>query len=426
MGGTRGTSLTLDAMAILRTASYERTPDALGNPTLADPNNMSEEAQRYRAANTGKATLTNLLAVPYLGAVTDLGLKTPFRFGYAGYIPFGGIAQWDTRKDAIASDPLAPGAQDGPQRWHNINGKALSIYNTLAVSYTVEPIRLSFGANFSVAFHDVDTIRARNIPDNSDLLQGFDGRIVEGRTVLNAKGLNVGAAFGVYWEPDEQRKVKLGLSYTSQPNFGQMRLDGELTAQAGSNPEANPPQKVQFLQTYPDIIRLGAAWRMHPQWELRADGEYVRWSVFQNQCAVAPGANCDVAEDGSGDGLSIILNVPRKFRDAVGVRAGAGYFVDEKLELFGSGAVTTSAVPANLIDATVIDSTRLYGTLGARYEFSQSFALGSSLNVIYFFPVDTKGTARTDLLQNPSKGPSGNGIYNSVIGMFNLNAIYTF
>ena len=427
MGGTQGTNLTLDVAPILRFVEYTRGADALGNPTLADPNNRSPEAERYRQANTGKASLTNVLALGFLGLTTDLGLKTPLRFGYAAYVPFGGLAQWDKRTDPIASDPLAPGAQDGVQRWHNINGKILSIYNTLAMSYTVEPLRLSFGANVSLALHEIDTVRARNIPDNGDEIQAFDGRFNEGRTRLVAHGFNVGAAFGVYWEPLADRSIKLGVSYTSSPGFGRMRLDGDLTAQAGSNPETAEPSKVQLLQTYPDIVRFGGGWRLSKHWELRSDFEVVRWSMFDRQCVVAPGAECNINPDGSSpNAVDIVLNIPRNFKDSFGARIGGAYFVNPDLELFGSVAGTTSAIPPARMDASAIDANRLYVSAGARYVFSEHFALAGSANWIHFFQVDTKGTARTDRLLNPSRSPSANGVYTSEIFVLNLNGTYTF
>lgn len=425
MSAAPGTQITGDMALLLRNASYERTSDALGDPTLANPSNTSAEAVRYREANTGKATLTNLLVLPYIGATTDFGTGSGFRMGYAFYLPFGGLAQWDKREGGVANDPLAPGARDGVQRWHNISGKLLSFYNTLAASYMFKDLRLSIGANASFVHSTVSTVRARNIPNNDDAIQG-GGQLSEGRTIFDASGNTLSAALGVYWEPLEDRSLKLGLSYTSQPGFGEMRMSGTLTAQSGSSAQPNAANPVDFLQSYPDIVRLGGAYMVSPKVELRSDFQYVRWSVFDRQCVVAPGANCDTAANGSGDGLQIILNVPRKWQDSVGGRFGVGYFLDEETELFGSAAFTTSAVPKSYIDASTIDSFRLYGTAGVRRDLSKHFALAGSLNAIYFLPVDTKGAMNTDQLVNPSKGPSADGIYKSTVFFLNVNGTVKF
>ena len=425
MSAAPGTQATFELATLLRMASYERSNAALGDRTLADPSNNTAEASRYRDANTGKATLTNLLVLPYIGATTDLGLKTPFRLGYAFYIPFGGLAQWDKRTDAITNDALAPGARDGQQRWHSISGQLLSIYNTLAVSYMIPSLRLSFGANASFVHHKVNTIRARNIPQNDDTITSGE-QLVEGRTRFEASGNNISAALGVYWEPKEDRSIKLGLSYTSQPGFGEMRLKGELTAQAGTSPTVNAPTPVDFLQTYPDVVRFGASYAVNKQVELRTDLSYARWSTFKHQCVVAPGQTCDVAADGSGDGLKIIINVPRPLQDSVGGKLGLGYYLNDETELFGSAAFSTSAVPKSAIDAAAIDSFRLYGTVGARRDIGKHFALAGSFNAIYFLPVDTKGAAATDELQNPSKSPSSDGVYKSTVLFLNLNGTLKF
>lgn len=281
IAGTDGTNITLDAAPVLRIASYERGNDALSNPALADPNNNSADAIRYRAANTGKATLTNLQALGFFGLTTDLGLKnSPIRIGYATSIPFGGQAMWDKRSDAITKDPEAPGAIDGVQRWANISGRIFSIFNTLAVSAMIvdkPTARFSVGASFSAVYNIVDTSRARTIGSNDDSLQ-VGNTLAEGRALVQAHGLNFAAGAGLYFEIP--KKLSLGLSYMSQPGFGTMRLSGELTADNAFATKATAVP-IEFLQTFPDVIRFGAEYRATDKITLRSDLEFARWSVFR-------------------------------------------------------------------------------------------------------------------------------------------------
>jgi long-chain fatty acid transport protein len=175
--------------------------------------------------------------------------------------------------------------------------------------------------------------------------------------------------------------------------------------------------------------------------ELRGDFEFVRWSVFKRQCVVERGAKCAVADDGRRDdtpeGQRVTLNVPRNWDNAIGVRAGPGYWINDKLEAFGSAGLTTPAVPKETIDASTIDALRLYLTAGMRYEFSKHFALAGSYNHIYFFPVDTNGRSIQNIpahpasspeggLYNASRSPSADGKYRSQIGFVNINVAYTF
>lgn len=420
LGGTTGTTITGDVSVLLRWASYQRGDDAL---SPADEATRQDPA--YRNANIGRANLLNMLALPYLGVNTDFGGSKYFRGGYAFYIPFGGMATWDRR------DPTKGGTIDGVSRWHNISGQILAIYNTLAFAVKVHE-RFTIGANVSGIIHNVATVRARNADGSDDTIN--NGQLIEGRSLLEAHGFNLSAALGVYWEPTD--RLKFGLSYTSQPGFGETKMTGTLTTQlAGTQPDN---KQVDFFQTYPDIIRFGTAVKATEKLEIRSDFEFVRWSVFDKQCVVPKGQKCNVAEDGRDlSGGAVILNVPRRWNNAIGLRVGPGYQVTDQLELFGSAGITTPAVPKETIDASTIDSTRLYGTIGAKYEFSKHFALAASYNHIHFFNVETKGANDQNIVAHPASGPDGgdynasrspsaDGRYKSEIGFVNINAAYTF
>lgn len=421
LGGTKGTTITGDLSVLLRFARYNRTADAL---SPSDDSLRSD--QKYVDANTGVANLTNLLALPFVGVNTDFGTEN-FRAGYAAYVPFGGIATW-TRREGV---PGVPGSTDSVSRWHNISGQMLAIYNTFAAAYRVTP-QLSIGASISPVIHSISTVRARNADGSDDTV--VNGQLVEGRSLLKATGINIGASAGIYYQPTD--KLRFGLSYLSQPGFGETRMSGTLEAKIGSNPPTK--QDIDFLQTYPDIVRFGADVRATERLVLRGDFEYVRWSVFDRQCIVNPGDKCNVADDGKDlSGGKVILNVPRRFKDAIGLRVGPGFMIDETTEVFGSLGLTTSAVPKETIDPSTIDSLRLYGAVGAKFDLSKHFALAASYNHIFFFPVNTNGQNDQNISAHPSnqpgggdynasRSPSADGNYRSQIGFVNVNVAYTF
>lgn len=423
LGGTKGTTLTGDISVLLRWAHYQRTEEGL---SPSDPN--SKQDPQYVAANTGHANLLNLLALPFVGVNTDFGTKN-FRAGYAFYIPFGGLATWDRRSGV----PGVPGSTDGIQRWHSISGQILAIYNTFAVAYKL-PGNFSVGVNVSPVIHNVSTVRARNADGSDDSVS--NGNLVEGRSLLEANGFNISAAAGVYWEPVPE-KVQLGFSFTTRPGIaGDTKMTGDLSTQVAAT--APNKKEVDFYQTYPEVFRLGGVFKLSEKWDLRSDVEYVRWSNFERQCVVPKGEKCNVASDGRDlSGGKVILNIPRNWNDAVGFRVGPGVQIDDHLELFGSAAVTTPAVPKQTIDAVTIDSLRLYGTLGAKYTFNRNFALAGSYNHIYFFNVKTNGENDQNISAHPpgsptagdynaSRSPSADGQYKSQIGFININAAYTF
>lgn len=420
LGGTTGTTITGDVSLALRWVHYQRGANALSPSGNARDRLLAD--QRYIDANTGNANLLNLLALPFLGVNTDFGGSKYLRGGYAVYVPFGGLATWDKRP-SIAG---VPGAQDGVQRWHNISGQILAVYNTFAFAVTFPGTGFSVGASASPVIHHVATVRARTA-DDSDDIEFANGTLKEGRSLLDATGVNLQATVGVHWQSPEDGRIKAGLSYLSQPGFGTTRMTGTLD---GRTAGGDVKQDIDFLQAYPDIIRLGGSYLLPgDKVELRADGEFVRWSTFENQCVVLEGKDCNVDNQTGaelGGTNDVVLNIPRNWQNAVGFRAGAGFFATKHLEIFGSGAFTTSAVPKSSIDASTIDSFRLYGTIGARYELSRKLALAGSYNHIYFFKVNTGGANRFDELAKPSQSPSADGKYYSQIGMLNVNLAYTF
>ncbi len=430
LGGMKGTQIVLDGALVFRSATYERSADALTPSNAAQANDPN-----YVNANTGKGRLFNVLGLPYLGVASDLGTKN-LRVGYAFYVPFGGQAEWRDNKQ-WAGSTYAPGAVDGPQRWHNISGQILAIYNTAALAYRIESANLTIGANVSVIYHHAKTVRARNFDASDDIRAG--NSLKEGRSFLDVSTINMSAALGVYWEPVVDT-FRVGLSYTSQPGFGTTRMSGVLQNQFGNIAAQAEQTPVDFLQAYPDIVRLGLSYKPTKTTELRFDADYVRWSVLKNQCVVGaadeakgiPKANCDVDANGAQPPTGrVVLNIPRDWKDAIGVRAGGAWWPMDPLELFGSVSVTTSAVPKTTIDVSTIDSTRLYLALGARYMVSKNLAVAGSYNPIYFFPVDTVdangvGQSKHDTYNATSRSPSADGKYSSFIHMINVNGTIMF
>jgi long-chain fatty acid transport protein len=422
LGGVNASMLTLDGSFAYRTVDYTRSEGALTPSTSqlkGDP--------QYRDANTGAAHLGNFAVGPYGGFASNLGTKW-LSIGLASYVPFGGAASWDKNKKYVGNLSV-PGAQDGPQRWHSISGSAISWYNTAAIALTIPTARLSFGLSGSYIRHTVATTRSRNL-DGYDDMRDRTGSLIEGSSYLDVKGSSLGLGMGLYWEPLEDRSLRLGASYTTRPGFGQMRLSGTLATQFG-NQKADQNFEVDFLQTYPDILRFGVAWRVSDDVELRADTEYVRWSAFSRQCVVLKGKSCNLTPDGAvntdkSSSNDVIQNVPRNWRDAVGVRLGASNWLNRQTEIFLSGGIDTSAAPVETMDATFPDAFKVQGTVGVRRLVTRNFSLAGSYNQIYYLPVETSGKSILGTQQYPSRSPSGDGRYEQQVVFINVNATYIF
>jgi len=424
LGGAEGTTITGDASAAMRFVSYQRPESALSpsNPTFrTDPSFVD----KYVKANTGTATLFNFVALPFVGVNTDFGGKLGgLRAGWAFYVPYGGQADWNRSKDA-ALLAAAPGAADGPQRWQDISGQVLALYNTLAVAYQL-PWGISLGASFSPIIHMVKDLRARNV-DGTDDTMSANNKLIEGRALIDGTAVNASVAAGVYFDPLNNHAMKIGFSWTGQPGFGDTVMSGNLTQQNGGQPigKAVP---IDLIQTYPDVFRFGFSWQALPKLEVHSDIEYVRWSWFKRQCIVKHGQPCSLGKDGYTDssGGNIILNVPANWRDTVSMRGGVKVGLTENLSAFASIQFATPAAPPETISATTVDAFQILPTLGLKMKLGKHIGIAGSYTQIFYLDVNTQGRSIYASLPEPSKSPSADGVYKSTIALFNANLAYTF
>ena len=184
-------------------------------------------------------------------------------------------------------------------------------------------------------------------------------------------------------------------------------------------------------QTYPDIWRAGLAYRPEPLIELRLFGAYERWSVTEDQCVTETGKNCVLDEIGAtvtNTDSNVVLNARRNWNDTVGVRAGMSYWTnkDRSTELFGGLGFDGNAVPDATLEASVPDSERIAGSLGARFALSKSAYLAASYTHLHYIGRNNIGKSSLTQLGGQSKFPDAGGVYNSWIGIFNANLEYAF
>jgi long-chain fatty acid transport protein len=410
LGGMRGTHIVVDGTLAWRTVDVTRAESALSpqSPaTLSDPN--------YVAANTGDAHASNVIGIPFVGASSDFGLRNFFA-GVGAYAPFGGVTSFDQR-DAYAGSMVAPGGVDGPQRWALISGTQTGLFLTAAAGFRLPDARLSVAVSGSAVLTSVSHYQARNLAGNDEIS-------AEGRALIDVSGVQGSMTAGVYWEPLPDHQLRLGASYAVRPGFGETRLGGTLRQHS---PYYDTNQDVDLLLMYPDVIRAGiAAMPWGPSVELRLDADYVLWSAFKQQCVVLRGKECNIAPDGSEIGtMDVLLAVRRQWKNAGAVRAGLGYFLDEKTELYGSVGVDTSAVPKSNLESTYPDTFKLLGSIGARHSFAEGVVLGASYTYVGYSTVDT-GHQSSYALAGVSRVPNEDGTYGSRVMFFNLNAAFAF
>ncbi len=382
--------------------------------------------------NSGTATLNNFVASPFIGAATDFGVPN-LGVGLAFYVPFGGQAKWD-KNDDFEGNTQYPGAVDGVQRWHTIEGELRSLYFTAAGAYRLPGPRLSFGAGFNFIRSNIDTVRARTAAGTDDIITG-DGDLVEGRSYIDVDGIAVSASAGVIWEPMEN--MWIGASYQAQPGFGNHTQSGRLTQKLGLTPVEESP--VRMEQELPDVTRIAFRYRPMPQVELRLAGDYQRWSVFENQCFLdgsMPKSQNNCALDGDGAALpeaeGIIVNIPRRWKDTVGARGGASYWFTPDLEVNGGVAFDSSAVPDETIDVSLLDQNKLFTIAGVRWGILPGqLMLDLTMNYVFYFKRTVAPRERDEMDQGigpepPSSIPDGAGTYKQSVVFANLGIEYLF
>jgi long-chain fatty acid transport protein len=410
LGGIEGTQIVLDGTFAYRTVDVDRAPSAL-SPSLI----QSPQDPLYRATNTGSSHAGNVATIPFLAASSDFGRKDFFG-GVGAYVPFGGAVKFD-QQSQFAGNGNARGAVDGSQRWAVISATQRSLYLTAVVGMRIPDIGVSFALGGSLVLSEILHNQARN-------LDGHDDIGTEGRALLDVKGTDAALSAGVYWEILPKKALRLGLSYAARAGLGELRMSGTLSQRYSME----SVKDVDFLQTYPDVIRMGLATRpWGERLELRLDAEYATWSVFDRQCILERGAKCTLKPDGSDTHSpeQIILAVRRQWHDAMAVRAGAGYWVDEKTELYGGVGYDTSAVPKQTLEATYPDSFKIMGSLGVRRQLTQGFALGVSYTHVYYLPVTTPHQHQSELF-GVSRVPNEDGTYKSTVMFANVNATFSF
>ncbi len=420
-----GTRIFAEGLLVYRAAEYERPAGAINNLADGEGGTPTEAA----SANSGTAKIGNFLTSPFLGVASDFGVKN-LGVGLAAFAPFGGQASWDQNSSYTDSEAY-PGAVDGVQRWATIDGSIKAIYLSGAAAYRLPDLGLSFGVSVSAVAQSVDTVRARTALGNDDLIAA-DGNLVEGRSHVDVAGTTVAAGLGVIWDATD--RWRFGLSYQSQPGFGETTQEGDLNFKFGNGAADTTP--INFTQSLPDVTRFGIRFRAEERLELRFSADYTRWSVFTNQCLMDANdaqANCTLNEEGGAVDAtqSVIVNIERNWQDTFGVRAGASYWLGENTELAGSVAFDSNAVPDETMDPTFIDTDKLIAVLGGRFRLMKDMLLNVSYSHVYYIKRTVAPPTRDAMgdaggFPAPSATPDHAGTYTQNIGLINLGVEYRF
>lgn len=410
LGFSEGIHLYIDGNIALRHATWTHQAPPPGQQDQPDS----------QVGNSGTASLFNVFAGPVLDASLSLPLSKDINlaFGVGTFVPFGGRVQWGTA-DANPKYPLTAG---GVQRWHMIDAQLTFLQVTGGAALRIGPV--SIGATGSFINTQINEDQAKTEAGTVDTTS-------EERANLNVEGNNGSWAAGVMAEVIP-RHLWLGGSYQAQPGLGEQVLKGSFTFSAGPPPYVQHRplvQSVDFHESLPDIFRAGVRFRPIERVELRAYGDYTRWSKLTAQCISIQGSGpCLVHRDGSDatPKLTVIANLPRDWKDTYGGHLGASYFVSPDLEIFGGVGYETGAAPDATMEPGTMDGNNVMGSLGARVNVLHYVYFAASYTQIQFLDRTVTGSIlATQPNGNPVAQPTyeqdGNGQYTQWVGVFDLN-----
>ena len=393
-----GLHLFLDLSLAVRRVSYvrQRAPSDAPDPPDA------------AGANVGRAVLQNPLFNPVLAASLKIGNLS---LGAGFFTPFGGSVSWNLRPEF--ADSRYPGIVDGVTRFHSIEGEILSSQLSVGGALRIAGTGLSLGLSANVMRTWISDVRAWS--------SGGNDVTHEGRSLIDVSGYSFGFGVGGLYEVTPE-VLWLGLSYQSRPNVsGGLRLQGSLENDIGGPSGSN----VDVLYDLPDIVRWGARYRPRANLELRAFGDYTLFSAFKNQCAVISGTACDLTADGGQvTGAQVLQNVPRDFRDSVGVRLGLSVWPSASFEFFSGLGYESSAVPDSTMDPGLPDWAGASFALGSRIALGKRVRAALSYTHFVFVPRDVQG--RLAEYAPPSRSPDASGHYSQQVGVGNANLDLAF
>jgi len=393
-----GLRLLFDLNLAVRRVTYDRQRAATDAPDPPDA----------VGANVGHASLVNPLFNPVLAASLKIGNLS---LGAGFFTPFGGSVSWKLRPEFAGS--RYPGIVDGVTRFQSIEGEIISSQLSLGGALRVAGTGLSVGLSVNVMRSWINDVRGWS--------SGGNDVTHEGRSLLDVSGYSFGFAIGALYEvtPDV---LWLGLSYQSRPNVsGGMRLHGSLENDIGGPSGAN----VDVIYDLPDIIRWGVRYRPRSNTELRAFGDYTRFSAFKNQCAVVSGTACELTANGAqSNGAQVLQNVPRDFRDSLGVRLGLSVWTSASFEFFSGLGIDSSAVPDSTMEPGLPDWASASFALGGRIALGTRVHAALSYTHFVFLPRDVQ--SRLADYSSPSKSPDASGHYSQQVGVGNANVEVRF
>jgi long-chain fatty acid transport protein len=280
--------------------------------------------------------------------------------GVGAYAPFGLALRW-------------PASSPGRTNVREAELRTLFVSPVFALNLSRWVPGLSVGGGFDLVPASVRIQR--------DILFGSDA----GSVALSGNAFGIGGRIGVTYRPPSVPELGFGISYRSPVELsfsGDVDFDAPLAYRAALPPDGAADTSV----TLPQTLSIGVLVAPLPGLELELDGNWRGWSSYDKLEIELP--------DGSLD------RQPKDWSDALTVRLGAEYTLEERWSLRVGGIWDQTPVPADRLDFQVPDANRVDLTLGVGARIAERFTI--DLGALYVLP--QKRSTSNEPLEPPVKG----------------------
>lgn len=353
-----GGSLLLLGSKISNEGSSARLPASLGGATLPITGKDGDDAN-------SPALVPAMYGVWVVNDELRLGVGVNAPFGLVTKYDNGWFGRYNSEKSKLETINISLTAAYKVSPKFSIGG-GIDIQRARAVLTTAVPAVAGLaGLSSAQAGAYIASVGGANGLYNSSTDSLFQ---------VDADGFAVGANLGLTWKPVDELTV--GLTYRSRIKH---TVEGDLSIQRGSTTSRSGPAEISV--TTPDIIGLGAAWRVTPKWELLAQANYFHWSNFDKIDIKSNGTTFSVEQQDYENSYSIALGFNYKWSDSLILRAGTQF--------------DRTPVTDKHRSTRVPDGDRIWVSVGASYDLTSNISIDAAYAHIFVEDVKINQTSST-------------------------------
>ena len=319
-------------------------------------------ANAYTAvADNASATWYNPAATVFLeGGDNHYGIGAAFAFAHFRHTNTAGIT--DNTADEVPMIPAAYAVRklndkmalslgvNAPfgfaNKWHDSAA-------TAAIATKSEVQDINFNLNFAYAFSE--KFSAAIGYDYGYMSATLDSTMAQ----LDATKSEGGHGFNIALMYKPTTDWSFGAAYRS-------RISATLYGGRMKVPAMSLDRPLEAELTVPDMVTIGAAWKMNEKWLLSLQGDYTNWATYDR-------LNFVDRETGN-----LLSTQYKGFGPAYALRFGTKYAMNNKWTLRGGMLYDTNPVKASLLETRVPDSNRIGLSLGVTYNVSENMTIDLS------------------------------------------------